>query len=468
MEKAAGFDMVPRLTTTLVDRRNWDEFITQVQDHYKDDAQVELISNYILFKVGEYPRLPLEGHKFLRFSSRFPARTESTTSMESYINTVSGIAKLTFGGRICHWTKLGKLNGYYDWGVVWESLKSYKQSDQSEASTSNPTSSNTMKNDDSPNTMHKVMNIPGKGKGLTAAVNISPGARVLCEKPLLLYRSELPPDELQADLAKKLKSLSRDEQRQFCAFHNNFPGKNSFVGIVKTNAMPCGEISTIGAVYSTISRINHSCLPNCYSSWNRNLGQQTVHAIRPILTGQEITISYVHGGTSTDRKAELMEGFGFECGCGSCSLPESEQRLSDIHREHIDSLNSVVVDIFPIARDANHNLWRCRRLLELLDEEFEGYPGIWAAVANYDAFQICLSHGDLARASVFAERSYKVRVDCQGEDSPEAQRVKSFASHPENNGDVQIWSKMWKTKKRSVLKGVDPEQFEQWLWREYE
>ncbi|KAG6026858.1 hypothetical protein E4U41_001146, partial [Claviceps citrina] len=66
----AGFDMVPRLSATGSDRLKWKTFLVHIEDEYLDDPLVELKPNYIVFKVGEHPVLPFEGHKFLRFSSK--------------------------------------------------------------------------------------------------------------------------------------------------------------------------------------------------------------------------------------------------------------------------------------------------------------------------------------------------------------------------------------------------------------
>lgn len=50
------------------------------------------------------------------------------------------------------------------------------------------------------------------------------------------------------------------------------------------------------AVCVDASRLNHSCRPNAFPAWNKDTGRMTVHAIRQIKAGQEITINYVSEG----------------------------------------------------------------------------------------------------------------------------------------------------------------------------
>lgn len=123
----AGFDMVPRLSRGTADTQNWDRFINVIKEHYKDDAQVETTPNCILFKAGEHPRLPFEGHKFLRFSSKISGRIATESRAESYINTVTALAKANFGSRVKYWTELRDQFGHYDWDEVNKSLRSYDE-----------------------------------------------------------------------------------------------------------------------------------------------------------------------------------------------------------------------------------------------------------------------------------------------------------------------------------------------------
>lgn len=120
----AGFDMVPPLSSGVVDEHNWARFIAAIKEYYKGDGEVELNPNYILFKVGEYPRLPLEGHKLLRFSSKVSGSCSSATR---YIDTVTRLATLSFGSRVCSWDECFDQHGHYGWNEVHESFRSYEQ-----------------------------------------------------------------------------------------------------------------------------------------------------------------------------------------------------------------------------------------------------------------------------------------------------------------------------------------------------
>ena len=55
------------------------------------------------------------------------------------------------------------------------------------------------------------------------------------------------------------------------------------------------------AVFEQASHINHSCRPNAITAWNEDTRMLTVHALRTIPKGTEITISYVPDGILTVR-----------------------------------------------------------------------------------------------------------------------------------------------------------------------
>lgn len=46
-------------------------------------------------------------------------------------------------------------------------------------------------------------------------------------------------------------------------------------------------------LFLEMSQFNHACNPNAQATWNGSIGQETLHALRDIEDGEEITISYL-------------------------------------------------------------------------------------------------------------------------------------------------------------------------------
>ncbi|KAF2449697.1 hypothetical protein P171DRAFT_336698, partial [Karstenula rhodostoma CBS 690.94] len=282
-----GFDMVPPLSKGVADRRDWDQFIAVIMDHYKDDPKVEVRPNYIFFNAGEGPILPSEGYKLLRFSSKISGSTAHRTGVEAYLFTVTRLAKQHFGSRVQHWNDGVEVYGTYSWDEVNDSFGTYEQPDKPEVhptDASVTTGLNPIKESTRDIRVFEIKDITGKGKGLVARCDISKGLQILCEKPLFTARSTQFND-IESMLARKLGTLPKDVQRQFLSFHNHSTGKNPFTNTFKTNALPCGVGSAVGAIYPTICRINHSCFPNAHNSWDDDAGHETIYAIRPIKSG---------------------------------------------------------------------------------------------------------------------------------------------------------------------------------------
>lgn len=267
-------------------------------------------------------------------------------------------------------------------------------------------------------------------------------------------------------MAAKLRAMAKAQQRQYFSLHNNFPGKPVLGSILRTNGLPCGPGSSVAGVYPTVCLINHSCLPNSHNNWNDEAKHETIHAIRPIKAGEEVTISYDRGGPSAVRKALLENKFGFDCNCSTCTLPPAELRDSDARRALIQRLDEAIGDPYRMANKPVESLRDCHSLLKTLNKEFKGYTGAHSCRLYSDAFRICIGHGDQARASEFAERAYRSRVCCEGEDSPQTKRMKLISAKPASHMSHAMLSKKWNTTKKMVPKGLDEAQFEAWLFRE--
>jgi hypothetical protein len=185
--------------------------------------------------------------------------------------------------------------------------------------------------------LFEVKTIPGKGRGLVTCSDIVKGTRILAEKSLFTLASPSHWIKTNIHLIKsivmaKVRTLPKEQQRQYLSLHNNYPGTNSFCGIFRTNALPCGAGSIVGAICPTICLLNHACDPNSHHSWNSATNIEAIQALRDMKAGEEITISYNRDETSSVRRAKLRSSFRFDCACDLCSLPPAETQQSGARR----------------------------------------------------------------------------------------------------------------------------------------
>ena len=145
------------------------------------------------------------------------------------------------------------------------------------------------------NKLYTLREIPGKGLGLIAAVKILRGTRIISEEPLITRpRSTDSKEQRGKFLAASVAKLDDGKRQVLFSLHNAFEDEETReLGIFRTNALPLGSGSSTGGIFVESSRINHSCIHNAQNTWNENLGKLTIHAMRDIDEGEEITIIYL-------------------------------------------------------------------------------------------------------------------------------------------------------------------------------
>ncbi|KAG6115185.1 hypothetical protein E4U14_001036 [Claviceps sp. LM454 group G7] len=448
-----GFELVPPLTTREEDKFRWQEFLSDFKQMHLRDPRVEWKDNYILFKFGERPMLPYEGHKFLRFSSE-----GHEAIADKYVQNLHWFAKRHFGDRARFWDEMAGQSAHYPMAKVRKSWKSYLKPDEVEA----PVSPSSALNEEP---LYEIQELPGNRKGLVALTHIPQGTRLVDEEPLITLTGEFGDDEI----VKQLRKLPKEKTIQFLHLPNRFPRESSvFSGIVKTNILPGGEEgadNSIGLVYHTISHINNGCRPNCQRNYNNKKRHEYIHAIRDIAAGEEIVLSDKTESTYAERRSYLKNKFGSDCTCALCSLPAAERRASDRRREKMQLLDAQITTPALIKLSPENSLDLCREYLTLLDAEFPASATALHVRLYFQAFQICIVHGDVARASVFGERAYEASRLCKGEDSPSTKRNKFYSQHPAEHFNFQKCGQRWKTSMDMVDKSLEPEKFEKWLWR---
>lgn len=91
--------------------------------------------------------------------------------------------------------------------------------------------------------------------------------------------------------------------------------------------------------------MNHDCRPNAHYYFDPHTFVQQVHALRTILPGEEITISYIDPlQHSEHRKEALHTAWGFPCGCNACNAPLPIRSASDARIGEMRRLQEVLGD----------------------------------------------------------------------------------------------------------------------------
>lgn len=83
-------------------------------------------------------------------------------------------------------------------------------------------------------------------------------------------------------------------------------------------------------IFYHVSRINHDCLANTYTSWNDKTERYVIHALRDMAKGEEITMEYLKLYLPRrERQAFLRREYGFDCACHVCTLSRQQSREHD-------------------------------------------------------------------------------------------------------------------------------------------
>jgi hypothetical protein len=309
--------------------------------------------------------------------------------------------------------------------------------------------------------------VPGKGKGLVATEDIARGTRIVEETPIITIPDEAPQhDVLKFQIVQQMNSLSEQQQQSMLSMHNIYPYSDiaeRCLGIIRTNALPIDADGIGGGLFLKACRINHSCNNNARKSWNQRIQRHTVHALRDIPKGEEITIYYLNSDSARAvRQKRLQDKFGFLCSCELCSLSEEESQQSDKRLARIDQLDDLIGRDCMSMNFSLRTLGYAEERVRLYEEQRPGDSGL--SRTYMDAAQIAIAKGDLARGRIFADRAVDGWRASGGNDSQEVLEHGDLPKHP---GKLQLYglSMEWKTSVNEIPQGLDRGDFEDWLWR---
>jgi hypothetical protein len=315
--------------------------------------------------------------------------------------------------------------------------------------------------------MYTLKDVPGKGKGLVARKLIPKGTRILEERPIVKIPKRKRSDEwLNANIAQQVDSLDEHQRQSFVALHNLYPYKNTtemYLGIIRTNGLPVEAEGTGGAIFLEACRINHACDNNANKHWNKRIERHTVHALRDIPKGEEITIYYLgHDSSRNVRRQTLQDKFGFLCSCRLCSLEPAESQKSDQRLARIDQLDDLIGAECSSGNFSQQTLRYVDERVRLYNQQGPGNSGL--PRAYLDAAQIAISNGDLARGSMFARRAVEGWRTAQGSNSDEVIQYAPLIQDPAKLPLYGI-SMKWKTSLEEFPAELNSNDFEDWLWK---
>lgn len=276
-----------------------------------------------------------------------------------------------------------------------------------------------------------VDHLPNKGRGLFANRDIKFGELILNEKPLL--------ERIQSDggwnsLQKKYEELDESDQKKVFELHDAHSGpgnEKTLGGIMKTNGVSRGENSLDAVLCYTYSHMNHSCKPNCAAAWV--VPHERVYALCDIKEGEELCISYAGLDVCTsDRKLNLLIGWGFDCQCVVCTQPEKERKESDKRRTTYGYLDKQIPSTG--RENPEEALEMVEAALRILKEEF-GDNGILPLTArhSYDGYQMSLRMGDLKSAKRWIKSSWGCRMIEGGETYDKTREELRFMKNPKSH-----------------------------------
>ncbi|KAL8769933.1 MAG: hypothetical protein Q9209_004180 [Squamulea sp. 1 TL-2023] len=269
-----------------------------------------------------------------------------------------------------------------------------------------------------PEQMYEVKETKNKGFGVFATRDILRGTRIMCEAPLLYverhkapyipaYFCKLPP--------KSQKKLI--PSRTPCV-KSSIGDQLKLMAIVKSNN--CKKDFTVAVCYN-IGRVNHSCLPNVYHTWNDIIGRATAHAVQDIAAGQEILTTYTKGYQPRAERQSLLSGrWGFQCDCEACNSSSAFGKASEKRRKRLFKINHAVAlhdqllttGPFGSAAEALVAVIESAKLLQE-----EGIHNMELRVAYENAANINVNMSNLEAACEWQEKALEVAAACAGTDN---------------------------------------------------
>ncbi|KAK8070379.1 SET domain-containing protein [Apiospora hydei] len=263
-----------------------------------------------------------------------------------------------------------------------------------------------------------------KGRGIFTRVEIPAGTVVLREQFVLREPDEGSGDELIPPVVDMFNSLTPQQKNEYMTLYavkreadddaamldyfRNLYTKADGSKLSEQEAQGYARVFVImwanqmgfydedgvkhQGVFLRASRFNHKCAPNLIFNIKTN-GEIALRARHLIPEGAELTISYIRlGALRTERKQQLMRGFGFECLCDLCDLEDRradaslyEQRLALLRLHDAGD----TIRMYRENEFNQHSMAECGQLVTRCEIRWEQYINLlWIDYGFYELLNI--------------------------------------------------------------------------------
>ena len=194
--------------------------------------------------------------------------------------------------------------------------------------------------------MTSVKGVPGKGLGVLAERDFSPGEEIISESVTILcsrgrgVETGSPTAEQARQIYQNYNRLSSVDKFRVKSLY--CMGERSILNIFSTNSFTI--TSKYCGLFVKISRINHACDPNaCYN--NNGSLEKVVTALREINKGEEITISYITNNWDVrSERRSALSSWGFTCQCAVCLIGAMRLLTNDNQRKSIANMDLKIAE----------------------------------------------------------------------------------------------------------------------------
>ncbi|KAJ4376394.1 hypothetical protein N0V83_001677 [Neocucurbitaria cava] len=283
---------------------------------------------------------------------------------------------------------------------------------------------------------------PGKGRGLVANKTLHRGDQIFASTPLLITDPDiyqLSTSERLALLYRGVETLPPASQASFWELMGHYDG-DPVDDRINTNNF---ELSINGISHSglfpEIAMMNHDCRPNAAYFWDARTMTHYVHALRDILPGEEITITYIDNEQPRAKRMKKLErNWGFRCSCSSCTAHPALTAESDSRLHQIAALLDMLNDWTPASSATPEAV----ELLVTLYEQERLHANL--ATAYKHAAEVYSSFGRKFEAIRYARLSTELSMLDKGFADEDVREMRNMSKNPEMS---------WSWNKRVGLSG---------------